>query len=89
MGKICKIEDFLILLRCFIVTGGKFNTSVVDTDGNLLQVTLTKVANYGDTLTLVAKKMLPTGFVITGGQFATSVIGTIGAPCIANICTKF
>ncbi len=80
MGKICKIEDFLILLRCFIVTGGKFSTSFFNTGGNLLQVTLTEVANYGDTLTLVAKKMLPTGVVITGGQFAAAVIGTSGAP---------
>jgi hypothetical protein len=70
MGKIGKIEDFLILLRCFIVTGGKFSTSFLNTGGNLLQVTLTEVANYGDTLTLVAKKM----------KFAAAVIGTSGAP---------
>jgi hypothetical protein len=81
----------ILFINCFtvsvIVTGGKFNTSVVDTDGNLLQVTLTEVANYGDTLTQVAN--VPPVISVSHGkdvatrcryQFAAAAIGTSGAP---------
>ena len=87
MGKIGKIEDFLILLRCFIVTGSNLVPALLTQVATYCRLHFTEVANYGDTLTPVAN--VPPVISASHGkdvatrcryQFAAAAIGTSGAP---------